>query len=49
MSKSEGGGGGGFVILGPNSLQGCDGWGEGRGVIYQILGGPVERYAPMAT
>ncbi len=32
-----------------NSLQACDGWGEGRGIVnilYQSLFGPVERYTP---
>ena len=44
MGKSVGGN---FMV--PNSIQGCDGWGEGRGIVYQSFGGPVERYAPLAT
>jgi hypothetical protein len=31
-----GGGGGGSIVFFrvPNSLQGCDGWGEGRGILF---------------
>jgi hypothetical protein len=32
----------------PNSLQGCDGWGEGN-IINQSLFGPVERYTPLTA
>jgi hypothetical protein len=34
----------------PNSLEGCDGWGEGRGILYlTLVHGPVERYTPLAV
>ncbi len=31
--------------------QGCEGWGEEQGIlyIYQSLGGPAERYTPLAA
>ncbi len=38
-----------YIFRVPNSLQGCDGWGEGRGILYQSLFGPVERYTPLAA
>jgi hypothetical protein len=34
MGKSGGGGGGIVFFRVPISLQGCDGWGERRGILY---------------
>ncbi len=45
VGRGGGGKGGHVFIRVPNSLEGCDGWGEGgEYYIYQSLGGTVERY-----